>query len=279
MLTRRLDSISVEQLHSTFVAAFADYVIPMKPTLSELEEMLRRRGFDPAMSVGVFDHQSLVAFTLNAIGTWGGLPCGYDAGTGVIASHRRQGLARAVMIASMDVCRERGLSAYVLEVIRENSAAVSLYRALGFEHTRDLRCFVVDDFKAGSAVPYIVKTGVDETMTLACAWSQVRPSWQNSGDSIRRSGGAREVLVVNDTEERPAGLAVVYATGDVPLLAVRPELRGRGIGLALLKAARGKTQRPLRFINVDAGAADAIRFLERHGGREIVVQHEMTLRL
>jgi GNAT superfamily N-acetyltransferase len=117
----------------------------------------------------------------------------------------------------------------------------------------------------------------DRLLLLIDSWSDVRPSWQNASDSVRRSAGSRTTFVAEmDGEE--VGAIVVYATGDVPLLAVAPAWRGRGLGTSLLRAAHAYAGKPLRFINVDAAAAEAIRFLERHGARELVVQHEMVLR-
>ena len=57
------------------------------------------------------------------------------------------------------------------------------------------------------------------------------PSWQNSVASIRR---ANEPFVVIGDER---GAAVVFpSNGDVPLLAVAPEHRRRGLGRAGLTA-------------------------------------------
>jgi GNAT superfamily N-acetyltransferase len=81
-------------------------------------------------------------------------------------------------------------------------------------------------------------------------------------------------LLVGDPAVAVALLTVrpnVWYAGPVALLDelyVVPELRGRGIGAALLAAAEAITQErggELLEINVDGGDTDARRFYERHG--------------
>ncbi len=58
-------------LSEAFGAAFAEYEVQISP--DELRTMLRRRGFDPALSFAAFDDDGRIAgFTLNGIGTFGG---------------------------------------------------------------------------------------------------------------------------------------------------------------------------------------------------------------
>ncbi len=60
----------------------------------------------------------------------------------------------------------------------------------------------------------------------------------------------------------------IWCEGPVALLYVAPELRGRGLGSALLTTAEAVTRQrggELLEINVDGDDTDARRFYERHG--------------
>ncbi len=54
---------------------------------------------------------------------------------GVSPSWRRQGLARGMLTMALQRARQEGATSLYLEVRRSNTAAMRLYRALGFEET------------------------------------------------------------------------------------------------------------------------------------------------
>ena len=63
---KNLEGISFEQIYTAFKSAFSDYEISVDKT--ELKSMLKRRGFNPALSFGAFYDDNIVAFTFNGIG-------------------------------------------------------------------------------------------------------------------------------------------------------------------------------------------------------------------
>jgi len=79
---KTLTGISIEQIHEAFTKAFADYVEPFDLTYEQLKYMIERRGYNPDISLGAFNENELVAFTLNGIGEWNGELTAYDTGTG-----------------------------------------------------------------------------------------------------------------------------------------------------------------------------------------------------
>jgi ribosomal protein S18 acetylase RimI-like enzyme len=247
--------------------AFSDYLVPMHMTAPQLRGVCRRRGVVLELSPAVFDDAGrIAAYTLNALGMWNGVPSAYDAGTGVVPSHRRRGLARQLLEVSFPALRARGAKQMILEVLEENERAVALYRALGFEVTRRMTCWRY----AGPAAldPEAVEIAIDDVPAAFC---DVAPSWQNSLECLRRSGDDRRVIAIG------GGYAVVHAaTGDLAQLAVDPARRRRGTGTRLLRHAAAVAAAPLPILNVDASSASIRDFLAAAGAEPFVAQLEMA---
>lgn len=68
---------------------------------------------------------------------------------GVTPEHRRQGLGRALVIQALRGFRYSGLSLATLEVTADNTAAVDMYRSMGFEIFQTL----YRDSETGTVVP------------------------------------------------------------------------------------------------------------------------------
>ena len=263
MVIRTLTAADFDLVHRTFVEAFSDYVVPMAISPEQFREMLTRRGWVPEASIGVFEEERMVAFTLNGIEGHRG----YDSGTGVVPSHRRHGLGRLAMEESFRVLREHGAREYVLEVIDTNVKAAELYRTLGFSEVRGLQCW---RFESQSLRGTESQSAASRVSSVDPSSLDVLPSWQNTPSSITR---AREPHVVLGDDR---GFVVVFpSNGDVPLLFVAPGERRKGRGTRLLEAAAAIAGKPLRIMNVDERDAGIAAFLEHAGAQRTVRQLEM----
>lgn len=276
MKLRSLESTPFDVIYDAFRRAFADYTVSIAVTRPQLEEIHRRRGVRLDLSVGAFDHDELVGFTFNALGTWDGRSSGYDSGTGVCPDARGRRLSTLMMERSLELLRTAGANRYVLEVIQSNTPAFRVYESIGFEITRSLFCWDLDrvaipprsgiDIEIFDSLDAIDKASMHD-------WS---PSWQNSTGSIGRAREPRTILAAVDDDEI-VGYAVLFDSGDLAQFAVTPSRRRQGIGTTLLCAARAQSSKPLRIINTDAGDAGTTCFLEALGGTPLVSQYEMVL--
>jgi len=259
---RPLTGVPFDELFDCFALSFSDYVVRMQPTPDDLREMLTRRGFVQELSTGAFDGDRLVGFTFNGVDG----DRAYDSGTGVIPSHRRQGIARKTMELSFSLLAPR---TYILEVLQANTGAIALYESLGFTRTRPLQVW---SFTAQSPTRFTELANPD--LDLIRSWCNVSPSWQNDVPSIRRAG---DPYVVLGNEE--AAAVFFPRTGDLPLLAVSPAARLQGLGRHLLSAAATRANKPLRIVNVDDRDLGIAAFLEKCGAGRGVGQWEMVRQL
>ncbi len=270
MQFRSLAANDFDAVHRAFLEAFGDYAVPFQLTPAQLGELLRRRGYEPEASIGVFDGERIVAFTLNGLGEWRGTRTGYDTGTGVVPSHRGRGLTRRMMDASIDRLRARGASQYLLEVLQSNERAFRVYRDAGFEVTRELQCWAHEPGDSAPAPRVAVIEDAD--WPRVADLFDVAPSWQNSIDSVRRAAAPCTRLACIDGGAL-AGFAAVFESGDVPFLAVARAARRQGRGRELLGAAARTAGRALRILNVEGDYGS--EFLEACGATRTLRQFEM----
>ncbi len=279
MQIKSLEEIAPDTLYAAFAAAFADYGMDMDRT--RFSNMMKRRGFDPARSFAAFDGERIAAFTLNGIGRHDGRATAYDTGTGTLPEYRGLGLAGKIFEYAIPHLRQAGIRQYLLEVLQHNTKALAVYRKLGFEATREYNYFIHEKAAVAARNPSIAirRIAIDDIARFA-AFEDFTPSWQNSDASIRRAPEAFIGLGAF-VGERPAGYCVLEpATGDIPRIAVDPQLRRKGIGTHLLHEAIAATEDDkIRIINTDTRDSTLTGFLAAHGMTATGKQFEMVRQL
>lgn len=121
MEIRNLEHTGFDTLFNAFERAFSDYEVSFGK--EEVRAMLTRRGYAPRLSFAAFDKGDIVAFTLNGVGTFNGIPTAYDTRTGTVKEYRGQGLAGKIFSHSLPYLEESGIRQYLLEVLRDNGKA------------------------------------------------------------------------------------------------------------------------------------------------------------
>ena len=280
---RFLTGIDFREIHRAFLEAFADYVVPMHSSREHLEEMLLRRGADLELSVGAFDDGWLVGFNLNALGLYRSRLTLYDVATGIVPSSRRKGVAAGLFEFSLPKLRETKAEQYVLEVIRTNQPAVSMYQKVGFQTSRAFEAFRRTSPVQESRV-FARDLGIREMepdwRTFETFWDW-HPSWQNSTQSLQRSG-VKKIVLGAMAGGSLIGYGIVFPySGDIPQFAVHPDYRRTGVGAALLNGLQRNTNPglPVHVVNVDASAIGTLTFLRNQGFEHFLSQHEMKLDL
>jgi len=282
---KTLTGISIEQIHEAFTKAFADYVEPFDLTYEQLKYMIERRGYNPDISLGAFNENELVAFTLNGIGEWNGELTAYDTGTGTIKEFRKQGIASRIFNDSIPILREIKITQYLLEVIKTNTGAFNLYKKAGFTVSREFDYFVstkekikIDPNKSNEnfQIKEIKNPNWDELKTF---WD-FKPSWQNSIDSIERKIDGFKILgIFNGKKISGYGIVEKYS-GDFTQLAIAKEHRRKGLATALFeKLLNNNEHEEVRIINSDAACTPFNKFAESINLSPGIGQYEMTMKI
>lgn len=266
MEIRTLAGIGFETLFAAFSEAFADYEMQLGE--AQLRRMLRRRGFVPELSFAAFEGERIVAFTLNGIGNYEGIPTAYDTGTGTLAAYRGKGLASRIFEHSIPHLKRANVCRYLLEVLQHNTKAVSVYRKLGFEVTREFNYFSQDTSRidcrtANRDFPHCIRRiAPAECGSLARFWD-FRPAWQNSPESVERASDDLIGLGLFAGDELAGYCIFEPDSGDVTQIGVGEEYRRRGIGSALLGEITGLSRSGgVKVVNTETTCDAITRFLE-----------------
>lgn len=281
IIYQSLEQTSLEILHEAFVEAFSDYQVKMDLPFWKFEKMLQRKGFNPELSMGAFDNNQLVGFVLNGVRLWNGKVTAYDIGTGIIGEYRRQGITNNMLFHVKNLLKDKQVEQYLLEVLKENQAAIQLYQQQGFTVEREFSCFQLDKVELIPATTTckVEKTTKIDLERLEEFWD-FKPSWQNSNASICAIPEAFNYLVAK-ADETIVGYGVVdKRTGDIPQLAVNKDHRGKGIASSILTRLIENTESEnMGVINVEAQFKPVEKFLEKAGFTFEVGQYEMLLKL
>lgn len=266
MEIRSLADTGFSTLFGAFRQAFADYEVQLDK--AQLRRMLRRRGFDAGLSFAAFENGEIVSFTLNGIGSCGRVLTAYDTGTGTLKDYRGMGLAAKVFEESIPHLKQANVGQYLLEVLQHNDNAVSVYRKLGFETSREFNYYVcpksaIRILTGMPATGYCLRPTDLQSCVAASDFMDFQPSWQNSFASIERSPEDFRSLGVFFEEQLVGYCIFEPGAGDITQLAVDSVHRRRGVGSLLLAEAIGQCKSDqLKIINTDIACDTMTRFLE-----------------
>lgn len=283
MEIRSLEHIDFDTLFRGFESAFSDYEIRFYK--DEVCSMLERRGYDPMMSFAAFDGGKIVAFTLNGVGHFNGIPTAYDTGTGTVKAYRGQGLAGKIFSHSIPFLKSAGIRQYLLEVLQNNDKAIAVYGRMAFRTTRVLDCFrqSVSDIRNLDTISdsfcRIMPIDID-SVRGAQLFCDFCPSWQNNFESIERGKSGLTFLGAFQASQMTGYCVFDSVTGDLSQIAVHNEFRRNGIGTQLLREATARMSADIiKVLNIPSDNDTLSRFLESKNIGIVSRQYEMLLPL
>lgn len=272
--------IEKEAIYQAFLKAFSDYPVHMDMSFAQFEKMLKRRGFDPHVSVGAFDEDCLVGFILNGCRKWNGKATAYDVGTGVIPQFRKQGITKHMLHIAKQQLSDSGTEQYILEVLTSNPSAANIYRKNGFTAQREFLCCQMERGKDRSDPIYQAEHILNPDWELFESFWDFPPSWQNSISSVEALKENFMISVVR-TNNQIVGYGIIdQSTGEIPQIAVDKNWRRKGIGGSILADLIEQTDSgQIKILNMDTRSKALLHFISSAGFYPTVHQYEMKLDL
>ncbi len=283
MEIKPLSTTDFDTIFKAFSLAFADYELQLNR--GQLQTMLKRRGFNPDLSFGAFEQNRIVAFTCNGIGNFNQIATAYDTGTGTLKEYRGKGLATKIFEESIPYLKKANIRQYLLEVLQHNTKAVSVYKKLGFEVSREFNYFIqankeiCNETKASGGL-YSLKQIDIETFSSIPAFWDFHPSWQNGSESIRRTSADFISLGVF-AENKLVGYCVFEpVSGDITQIAVDRLHRRKGVATLLFsEIIKLNKNDNIKILNTDIQASTITDFLKAKNIPVKGMQFEMIRKL
>lgn len=281
-----LSSDHYPQIYQTFKEAFADYYLDMSYLTEErLFNRAIKNGVEYESSVGVFDGDKMVGFTLIGIDYWNNELSAFDAGTGIIPGYRGKGIAKQMFEFSLPRLKKRGVKRFILEVLQENERAVKAYQKTGFKITREFDCFELTLADAAletekDNIHLEIQPVTKDRLSAFREYVDWRPSWENSFSSIERIPGDDDLVMYGAfIDKQWVGLLVYYPFLNwIMSLVVKKAYRRKGIaGRLMAHFIDGFTydQSKVKLVNVEGSDTGMIKFLEGIGFKVYTRQFEM----
>lgn len=254
-------------IYQAFTRAFENYVIPLEFNQERTFERWLEAGVDFNLSYGAFDEEELVAFILQ-------VPVDktlYNFGTGVVPSHRGQHLIEKIyhVIGEELPATER----YILEVIKENTPALSLYKKMGFKIVREL-ISLRGDFtfitNQENGLSYDV-TPIKNTTEM----KQIRlasPGTEFSYPVLEKHPERHELHTLKNGSELLA--YAIYTPGVMSLKELGANQRKESY-LDQLFLHMKVNREKIRIMNIDSAAQDLVDYFQKRGLEIFVKQFEM----
>lgn len=270
-------------IYECFKEAYADYPIDMSYiTEPVFLNQAIKNGIEFESSIGVFDGDKLVAFSIIGFDNWREEPAAYDAGTGVIPSYRGQGILNRLYPFTFNQLKKKGIKRFILEVLKNNDTAVNDYTKIGFNITREFDCFELEtkNFQPvlASKIDLIIRPVKKEMLQYFERHLEWKPSWQNSFSSIKRIQDF-VILYGAYSGEQCTGLLVYYPTLQWILsLVVERHFRREGIGSHLVSHCiknLPQTTTKIKAMNVLHSDLSMVYLLNNMGFQKFAEQFEM----
>ncbi|MBD5280363.1 MAG: GNAT family N-acetyltransferase [Bacteroides sp.] len=281
---RNLENIDFDTLFEGFSNAFSDYEIHFDK--DEVQSMLIRRGYVPNLSFAAFEGGKIVAFTLNGIGMFNGIRTAYDTGTGTVKDYRGCGLAGEIFRYSLPFLRQAGISQYLLEVLQNNHKAITVYRRMKFDTTREFDCFkqsiagIDNHHNIRQCANLRIELIDTATVRQAQSFCDFYPSWQNSIESIERGASELTCIGAFDLDELVGFCVFDRKSGDLTQIAVRKENRKQGVASRLLsEVIKQMSTDFVKVINVPSDNLSLLTFLKSKNIPLMNKQFEMVMDL
>jgi len=223
------------------------------------------------LSFGAFDKDKLVGFIIHGIDFHDDQLTAFNTGTGVLEEYRGQKLVDRIYDYALQQLIQHKIKKCMLEVIEENHVAIRVYRRIGFEKDRFLRCFKgeVQDFGDKSKVIEVDIESIRKRMKTY----QKYYSWDHIMDTILNSKSLFRIYLVKSDSNQELGYFVIN-TNNGSLVQIEAFDRS---GWGQVIAATKQIIPQIRINNVDGNRIGLIKAFLDAGLENHINQFEMTM--
>ncbi|MGG1516863.1 GNAT family N-acetyltransferase [Paenibacillus oryzisoli] len=139
MIVKKMSELSVESAVALWNLGFEGYFINSTLTVDRFLARAVGEGLSLEHSLAMYDEQGEpVGLVMNGFRTLAGRKIAWNGGTGIAPAFRGKGFGQQLMERNLELYREHGVDAAMLEALIQNNAAIRLYQKVGYEITERL---------------------------------------------------------------------------------------------------------------------------------------------
>ncbi|RTE07128.1 GNAT family N-acetyltransferase [Paenibacillus whitsoniae] len=199
MIVKKMSELSVESAVALWNLGFEGYLINSTLTVDRFLARAVGEGLSFEHSLAMYDEQGEpVGLVMNGFRTIAGRKIAWNGGTGIAPAFRGQGFGRQLMERNLELYREQGVDAALLEALIQNNAAIRLYQKVGYEISGRLvglqheGALNADALQANHS--YTVKRGRPVEVSRLSFYNAMS-AWQTQWNSIK---DGESVMITDD---------------------------------------------------------------------------------
>jgi GNAT superfamily N-acetyltransferase len=192
---KRLSECTIDEGVKAWNVGFEGYYFDATTTAENFVNRLVMEGLSPRLSIVAFKNNQPVGIVKNGIREIDGKKVAWNGGTGVSSSHRKSGIGKALMNATLEIYREEGVHTATLEAIGDNQKAIALYEKIGYKTIDQLEHLELKGTLELNVpeTSYQVEKTVPQKIKFVPFYKSMNP-WQTQWQSARDS----EAIIIKD---------------------------------------------------------------------------------
>lgn len=275
---RTLENTAIDEVSAVFNVTFLNSIAPFQLTKEEFSQKIKNESIDFKLSAGAFIEDKLVGFIMHAKDLINNEWVAYNAGTGVDPDFRGNKIISKLYDFILPIIKSNGIHKIQLEVITENTKALSIYERIGFKINRELNCYKGFIGKKEERKYEIQELKNYDWQTMKSFWS-IQPSWQNEITAANNSFDKNKSIGIYDQKILLGYVIFNPISNKILQLAIDKKKRRKGLGRQLLEYISEHNSKDLLLNNVDNSNEEIISFFQSLGIDIRLKQHEMSLEL
>lgn len=281
---RSLSPKDLNQMYFTFLDAFSDYPMPFRLSKEQfVRKFVEKLKVDFSLSCGIYEYDAMAGFIFTSTNYYLGKLTAYNGGTGVRPSYRGNRLTYRMYEYLLPQLTKEGVKQCVLEVLVNNQTAIRIYEEIGFQKKALLTCFILKEniVRKNKMVDNMEIRKISEPDWLKYKdFLDFQATFLDSFTMIRQNLVNEDIIEARIDDEMVGYAIYQSAFGRLSQLAVKPEMRRKGIGSAIMEyILKTSHNKELSVINVNENDKTMIRFLEALNFKNYINQYEMVLQI
>ncbi|GAA4271803.1 GNAT family N-acetyltransferase [Aquimarina gracilis] len=273
MTVKKLSNVPFDELLSCFLLAFENYYVKMPTDKNYYEQRWKAAKVDFNLSYGMFDEEKLVGFIIHAVDYRNGILTAFNTGTGVIPKYRGKRIVKSIYDYALRDLKQNSIEKSTLEVITKNEIAIRAYKSIGFDISKEYKCF---NGVIKIENPHQVE--LKEVDLKNIVWknlpNQELYSWDNQKETILEGTYKFYHVINNEVSE-----SFFIVNTNAHYLAQFGLLQNKNGGWDRLFSAIKEKSSKIKINNVDERLKEKIDYLTSIGLENPIDQYEMELSL